>query len=159
MGWWRGSDYDARMQIAIAESDADIVACYHVLKQLRPKLDQATFVADVRRMQARGYVLASLSDPEVRAVAGYRFYEMFAFGETLYVDDLVTDAAARSQGYGERLLEWLKNEAVRKGCRYLTLDSGLKREGAHKFYRRHGLQEIAYHFAIPVDGSPMWTSD
>lgn len=147
------------MHIAIAETDEAIAACYPVLKQLRPKLDEATFVSDVRRMQQRGYILASLSDPDVRAVAGYRYYEMFAFGETLYVDDLVTDVQQRSKGYGEQLLEWLKKEAVRNGCTYLTLDSGLKREGAHKFYRRQGLEEIAYHFAIPMDGSPMWTSD
>lgn len=147
------------MQIAIADSDDDIAACYPVLKQLRPKLDEETFVADVRRMQQQGYVIASLRDPDVRAVAGYRYYEMFAFGFQMYVDDLVTDAAHRSKGYGERLLEWLKAEAVRSGCRFLTLDSGLKREAAHRFYRRHGLEEAAYHFIIPTDGGPMWTSD
>jgi GNAT superfamily N-acetyltransferase len=147
------------MPIEIAATDEDIAACYPVLRQLRPKLDASTCVADVRRMQQQGYVLASLRDGEVRAVAGYRYYELFATGLTLYVDDLVTDAEHRSSGYGERILDWLKSEATSHGCSFLTLDSGLKRVGAHRFYRRHGLEEIALHFAIPTDGGPMWTSE
>ena len=147
------------MLINIAETDDDVAACYPVLKQLRPKLVESTFVADVRRMQQQGYILASLRDGDIRAVAGYRYYELFATGLTLYIDDLVTDAEHRSSGYGERLLQWLKDEAVQHRCNFLTLDSGLKRLGAHRFYRRHGLEEMALHFAIPTDGGPMWTSD
>ena len=146
------------MTIEIATTDEAIAACYPVLRQLRPKLNESTFVSDVRRMQQQGYILASLRDEEVRAVAGYRYYEMFAFGLTLYVDDLVTDAGHRSSGYGVRLLDWLKREATDRGCGFLTLDSGLKRVDAHRFYRRHGLEEIALHFAIPTDGGAMWTS-
>ena len=146
------------MHIAIADTDEDIAACFPVLRQLRPKLDEASFVADVRRMQQGGYLIASLRDPEVRAVAGYRYYEMFATGKTLYVDDLVTGEAFRSSGYGAQLLEWLKAEAVRHGCNFLTLDSGNKRTGAHRFYRRQGMADIALHFAIPTDGGPQWTS-
>lgn len=147
------------MDIAIAKSDAEIAACFEVLKQLRPKLKADTFVEDVRRMQRQGYVLAGLLDPTVRAVAGYRYMEMFAFGPTLYVDDLVTDSASRSHGYGKALLEWLIAEARRNSCRYLTLVSGMKRIDAHRFYRREGMEEIALHFAVTTDGGPMWTSD
>ncbi|MDQ3280419.1 MAG: GNAT family N-acetyltransferase [Acidobacteriota bacterium] len=147
------------IKIAVATTDDEILACYEVLRQLRPKLDRSTFVDDVRRMQRGGYVLASLLAPEVRAVAGYRFFEMFAFGGTLYVDDLVTDAEARSSGYGKALLQWLKDEAIRAGCRFLTLDSGLKRLRAHEFYRREGLEAIGLHFALATDGGPMWSSD
>ena len=146
------------MKIAVAKSDDEIRACFSVLKQLRPKLDEATFVSDVRRMQSQGYVLAALHDPNVRAVAGYRVFEMFAFGPQLYVDDLVTDSATRSHGYGQALLRWLVEEAKRAGCRFLTLDSGNKRVDAHRFYKREGLEDIAAHFAIAVGGGTMWTS-
>jgi GNAT superfamily N-acetyltransferase len=147
------------MHIAIAETDDDIRACFAVLKQLRSKLDETTFVDDVRRMQRQGYVLASLRDPDVRAVAGYRFYEMFAFGPQMYVDDLVTDANFRSHGYGKALLTWLRSEATRHGCSFLTLDSGHKRVDAHRFYRREGMEDIALHFAVSTDGGPMWKSE
>lgn len=147
------------MQIDIANTEEEIAACFDVLQQLRPKLNRDTFVEDVRRMQQQGYVIASARDPDVRAVAGYRYYELFATGITLYIDDLVTDRANRSSGYGARLLEWLIAEARSHGCKFLTLDSGLKRLDAHRFYRRHGLQEMGLHFAIPTDGGPMWTSE
>ena len=146
------------MHIQIADTDEQILACYPVLNQLRPKLKEHTLVDDVRRMQKEGFILASVNDPDVRAVAGYRYMEMFAFGPLLYVDDLVTDSTRRSHGYGKAMLTWLNNEAKSHGCRFLTLDSGLKRLDAHRFYRREGMQEIALHFAIPTDGGPMWTS-
>ncbi len=41
---------------------------------------------------------------------------MLSSGKTLYVDDLVTDAAARSQGYGEAMLQWLIALAREAGC-------------------------------------------
>jgi GNAT superfamily N-acetyltransferase len=147
------------VNIQIAETDEQILACYPVLRQLRPKLKEHTLVDDVRRMQKQGFILASLNDPDVRAVAGYRYMEMFAFGPLLYVDDLVTDSTKRSSGYGKAMLTWLSNEAKSQGCRFLTLDSGLKRLDAHRFYRREGMEEIALHFAITTDGGPMWTSD
>ena len=147
------------MNIQIAETDEQILACYPVLKQLRPKLEEHALVDTVRRMQKQGFILVSVNDPDVRAVAGYRYLEMFAFGPLLYVDDLVTDSAKRSHGYGKALLTWLTSEARSHGCRFLTLDSGLKRLDAHRFYRREGMQEIALHFAITTDASPMWTSD
>ena len=147
------------MNIRIADTDEEIAACFAVMKQLRPKLVEENFVGDVRRLQREGYLLACVIDGDVRAVAGYRYMEMFATGLTLYVDDLVTDSTQRSRGYGKALLDWLVAEAQRAGCKFLTLDSGLKRLDAHRFYRREGLQDMAIHFAIPVDGGPMWTSD
>lgn len=147
------------MNIQIADTDQEIAACFAVMKQLRPKLVEEDFVADVRRMQREGYLLACVVDGEVRAVAGYRYMEMFATGLTLYVDDLVTDSTHRSSGYGKALLDWLVAEAARNRCKFLTLDSGLKRLDAHRFYRCEGLQDMAIHFAIPTDGGPMWTSD
>ena len=47
----------------------------------------------------------------VRAVAGYRLLESLYAGRHYYVDDLVTDAEARSSGYGGILFDWLVAEA------------------------------------------------
>src|SRR5687768_8869754 len=114
-----------------ARTDAEIAACFPVLAQLRPHLEAASFVAQVRRMEAEGFRLCFLEvEGAVRAVAGYRRMEMLATGPVLYVDDLVTDAAFRSQGHGARLLAWLLKEAEALGCRYLELDSGTTRLAA-----------------------------
>ena len=144
-------------KIELARTDVEIAACFPVLRQLRPDLREETFVADVRSMETEGYRLVALSDPEVHAVAGYRVFAMFAMGRQLYVDDLVTDAAYRSHGYGKALLDWLLNEAWTLDCRYVNLDSGLQRADAHRFYRRHGFEDIGLHFSIPVGSAKKWT--
>ena len=45
------------LQIALAESDADILRCFPVMAQLRPHLVKAEFVARVRRMQGEDAVV------------------------------------------------------------------------------------------------------
>lgn len=140
------------MIIRPAETDDEIRRCFPVLSQLRPHLDPDTFVADARRQMGDGYRLVYLEDEgAVRAVAGYRILEMFSRGRFLYVDDLVTDAATRSQGYGEALFDGLVRRAREAGCRQLDLDSGVQRCGAHRFYFRKRMHVASYHFTIPVE--------
>lgn len=147
------------MKIKVAETSEEILNAYPVMKQLRPHLSAEGFVERVRRMESENYKIAYLADPEVRAVAGFRTMEMLATGKTLYVDDLVTDSEHRSRGYGKILLDWLISTAKQQNCRFLTLDSGLKRIAAHKFYQSHGLESIGHHFAIPTDGGKQWTEE
>jgi GNAT superfamily N-acetyltransferase len=134
----------------MVETDADIEGCHRVMAQLRPHVPAEGFVALVRRMEATGFRLASIADGGVvRAVAGYRFLDQLVRGKVLYVDDLVTDEAARSQGYGEALLAWLYAHAREEGCTALELDSGVHRGGAHRFYFRQRMTISAYHFTRP----------
>jgi GNAT superfamily N-acetyltransferase len=136
------------MQIALTESDEQIAATFDVMRQLRPQLVRDDYVAQVRALMASDdYKLAALSDAgEVRAVAGYRYMHMLYCGRLLYIDDLVVDERVRSQGYGARLLDWLKAEARREGCQELQLISRVIREAAHRFYFREGLGIECFHF-------------
>ncbi len=141
--------------IALATEPAAIAACFPVVQQLRPHLVAADFVARIQRMQREeGFRLAALTDASgtVRAVAGYRFYDKLFSGKNLYVDDLVTDTAERSQGHGRALLAWLKREAVAHGCAQLELDSGVQRFAAHRFYFRERMHISAYHFVTDPRG-------
>ena len=70
----------------------------------------------------------------------------------MYVADLVTDAAARSQGYGGRLFDWLVNHAIVEGCQQLDLDSGVQRTGAHRFYFGKRMHVTGFHFALQLQG-------
>lgn len=137
-------------RIARAESDADIVRCFGVMRQLRPHLkDEAEFLARSRhQMQADGWRLAFVeAEGAVVAVAGWRILEMLHSGRTLYVDDLVTDEARRSEGHGETLLGWLQDQARAAGCATFSLDSGTQRTAAHKFYFREEMTITSFHFA------------
>ena len=133
-------------------TDEEILSTRDVMRQLRPAIPADTYLDTVRRMmRTDGYHLAAAFDGEtVRAVAGYRFMEKLFSGRTLYVDDLNTDEAFRSQGHGKALLDWLKREAKARDCRELELDSGVQREQTHRFYFREGLTINAYHFRTPL---------
>lgn len=136
------------MDIQLATTDSDIATCFAVMHELRPHIGEHGFVARVRRQQQHGYRLALLRDASVVvAVAGFRLGENLAWGNFLYVDDLVTLAAQRSRGYGARLLSWLREYAIEEGCAQLHLDSGAQRKDAHRFYAQEGMTAAGVHFA------------
>jgi GNAT superfamily N-acetyltransferase len=138
------------------QSDAEVQACLPIMAQLRPQLGPqpapAEWLARVRRMEGEGYRLAAARDAAgVAAVAGYRVFDCIARGgRSMYVDDLVTDEARRSRGAGKALLAWLIDAARSQGCRSFSLDSGVQRHAAHRFYMRERMNIIAYHFRIEL---------
>ena|ERR1700754_4330827 len=137
--------------IQIATTPAEINRCFPVMNQLRPKLIAAEFVAVVQAQQTEGYQLASLEhDGRIVSVAGFRVQNMLSSGKTLYVDDLVTDSAARSQGHGEAMLRWLIELAREANCNSFSLDSGTHRQDAHAFYLRNRLRITSFHFHLPL---------
>ena len=138
--------------ITTAQTDAEILATFEVMAQLRPQLVRDTYVARVRQLMASdGFRLAYVSEDGVaRAVAGYRVADMLYCGRFLSVDDLVADDRVRSRGHGKALLDWLKAEARREGCGHLELISNVVREAAHRFYFREGLAVDAFHFRVKL---------
>lgn len=136
------------MNIHIATTDAEISACYPVMRELRPHIVEDQFLSRVKSQETTGYRLAFVqeSDGPV-AVAGFRVIENLAWGRFLYVDDLVTLPAHRSKSYGAKLLSWLKEHAKNEGCVQFHLDSGIQRKEAHRFYEREGMTMNGLHFA------------
>ncbi len=137
--------------IALGENAAAIARCFAVMFQLRPSLIEADFVPRIQAQQAEGYRLAYLDhEGVVVTVAGFRIYGMLHSGRTMYVDDLVTGAAHRSQGHGEAMLRWLIDHARDAGCTSFSLDSGTQRQSAHAFYFREGMRISSFHFHLPL---------
>ena len=145
----------AKVAIDLAETAEAIGRCYEVMRELRTHIKaRKEFVTRVQRQQQEGFRLAFLeSGGEVRAVAGYRIQEMLFSGRTLYVDDLVTRATDRSLGFGGQLFDWLVNEARREKCAALTLDSGVHRFNAHRFYLLKRMKIASHHFTLDLEGS------
>jgi GNAT superfamily N-acetyltransferase len=141
------------MNVQLARTAEEIAATWPVMRQLRPHLDEARYVAMVNAMAPEGYRVAALRNDagNVVAVAGYRFMTMLYAGKLLYLDDLVSDEAERSKGYGKQLLDWLKGEARANGCAELQLISHTKREAAHRFYFREGFGIECFEFRWKVD--------
>jgi GNAT superfamily N-acetyltransferase len=138
-------------KIQIATTADEIDRCFPVMRQLRPMLVAEEFVGRIQIQQAEGYQLAVLEDKGVvSAVAGFRLQTLLWSGRTLYVDDLVTDEAMRSQGHGEAMLKWLIALAREAGCTTFMLDSGTHRHEAHAFYFRNGLRISDFHFKLAL---------
>ena len=132
--------------------EAEIAACYELMRQLRPHLkSQEEFIARWRRQSADGYRIVALWEQGGPvAIAGYRLTENLVHGKFLYVDDLISDQSARSRGHGARLLDKLKEDGRALGCNKLVLDTGLDNFLAHRFYFRQGLLAQALRFNIPL---------
>lgn len=142
-----------QIQIRRIDSAADVAACFPLMQQLRPHLaDAAELVTRWRRQIGDGYHMVGLWDADkLMALAGYRLAENLVYGPHCYVDDLVTDADARSGGYGHRLMDWLKAETEAAGCKRLVLDTPLGNVLGHRFYYRNRMLATALRFNYMID--------
>ncbi len=140
------------VRIAIATTPADIVRCHAVMRELRPDhANEKSFLRQVRRQQREGFRLAFVEiGGQVCAVAGYRILNMLFSGPTLYVDDLVTREAERSRGFGGQLFDWLVEQGRKDGCQSLSLDSGVHRFDAHRFYLMKRMKIASHHFSLDL---------
>jgi len=121
-----------------------------VHRQLRPQL-HADYQQTMKRVFADGARMSvALSGDAVGGVAVHRVYENTFDGVHMYVDDLVTDAALRSRGFGRALLFHMQDLARQAGCQRFTLDSGVQRDQAHRFYFREGMTVTGFHFGMSL---------
>ena len=141
------------VRIMRATTPAEILRVHAVMRELRPHhADERAFVRQVQKQMREGFRLAYLeSGGEIRAAAGFRILELLFSGRTLYVDDLVTREADRSKGFGAQLFDWLVEEARREQCKAFTLDSGVQRHDAHRFYLRKRMSIDSHHFSLPLE--------
>jgi GNAT superfamily N-acetyltransferase len=140
------------IEIQLATIDKDIASTFAVMQQLRTKLVESEYVPLVRKQQqSAGYLLAFVRDDHrVVAAAGFKLSCSLAWGDFVYVDDLVTDANTRSAGHGTRLLQWIVDYGRQRGCKELHLDSGVQRFAAHRFYLRERMDITCHHFALTI---------
>jgi GNAT superfamily N-acetyltransferase len=131
---------------------------FAALRELRPHVASVEeFVERVNGAQrSEGYRLvgsfADGAEPGAPAVAasGFRRLHNLAWGDLLYIDDLVTKEAHRGRGHAHRLLDWVVSEARRLGCRAVHLDSAPHRHTAHRLYLNEGYTISSFHFSREV---------
>ena len=135
-----------------AATNAEVVACFPVMRLLRPHLTGADeLVARVARQRKAGYrLLAAWREGAPIALAGYRTEENLIHGRFIYVDDLVTAEGERNAGLGALLLAAVAAEGRKLCCDKLVLDTALDNIQAHRFYQREGLQGRALRFSRPI---------
>ncbi|MEH7342557.1 GNAT family N-acetyltransferase [Bacillus sp. JJ1532] len=108
---------------------------FPIMNQLRTDLTEQTYIKLLQEMEKEGYRLFALNvGDEKVAVAGISLRTNFYNKRHVYVYDLVTDVSHRSNGYGEKLLNYVHSWAREKGAEYVALESGIQRIAAHRFY-------------------------
>jgi GNAT superfamily N-acetyltransferase len=120
-----------------------------VMRELRASLTEPEIVDRIQEQRYEGHRLAFVeTEDTVVAVAGYRVLEHLVYGRFLYVDDLVTRAKSKRNGFAGLLFDWMLAEARKERCAAVALDSGVQRFEAHRFYLRHGMDITAHHFTM-----------
>ncbi|TDL80910.1 GNAT family N-acetyltransferase [Peribacillus frigoritolerans] len=136
--------------IAIREiaGEENFKKAYPVMSQLRTQLSEEEYLKLLEPMRKQGYRLIGLyEDEQVKALAGIIELTNFYNDKHIYVYDLVTDEAARSRGFGEKLLHYVEQLAEASGCGMITLSSGNQRIDAHRFYEeKMGFDRVSHVF-------------
>lgn len=108
---------------------------FPIIKQLRTDLTEETYLGLLQDMKKDGYKLYALYiENEIVSLVGFSWRTNFYNKRHIFIYDLVTDISHRSNGYGEKLLEYTHNFADKNGAEYVALESGLQRRDAHRFY-------------------------
>jgi GNAT superfamily N-acetyltransferase len=141
------------MEIAdVGVDDGRLGEVFRVVVQLRPHIDEDRFRQIYRAGHPEGLrFTGAFEQSGCVAVAGWRIVNTTFAIRKLTIDDLVTDAAARSNGYGHALIEYLVRFARAAECTLLDLDSGVQRFDAHRFYLRERMNIAAHHFNLPLN--------
>lgn len=143
----RGAELDIR-ELGHLDDPQRTADLWPLLQRLRPGLTKDLhdeLLTDGYRQGLR-YLIAYSPAGRPLAAAGYRVL-VTSRGRVLFVDDLVTDETARSQGVGAGLMSELMAIGRRADCARIELDSGVSNTAAHRFYLRHRLDIVAFHFA------------
>jgi GNAT superfamily N-acetyltransferase len=124
------------IEIKQLNGEQEWLDAYPVMKQLRPHLDESGYLNLIKEASnTDGYKLAALYEGgRIVAVTGFMPMVTLYNGKSIWVCDLVTDAAVRSNGHGKKLLNYVECWAKDKGYDIISLSSGLQRLDAHRFY-------------------------
>ena len=142
------------LEIKELVTDEEITSAFGLMSQLRDRITEGSFLAEVRGQQDDGYHLIGAYDKgRLLGLAGIRHTHTLSRGPHLFVDDLVTDQSARGAGVGTALMLWLERLAAREGIPRICLDS---RASARGFYEKLGFE---FHTAIPCWKDTMASSE
>lgn len=119
---------------------------FPVMRQLRDDLTESEYLDYLAQMREEGYHLFGLDDDGLVTVAGVALRTNFYNGRHLFVYDLVTRESRRSEGHGAAMMAFLDEWANERDCESITLESGLWREDAHRFYEDLDMEKFCYTF-------------
>lgn len=130
----------------VARTKDELEKCFPVMKELRPHLNIDDYISIYDKShKSDGYEIVAIKiNNNVVAVMGYRILFDYVRGKHIYIDDLVSTAAARSKGFGAELLSYAESVAKDLDCKTLRLCTGIENERGVKFYEKNGWTKRAF---------------
>lgn len=139
------------MEVQIADSDDKVLKCWPVIRELRPHLDESRFLYLAGKMKSEGVMMVFIETNGLAvAAAVFRMNYYLYRGRNVYIDDLITLREYRGTGYGRKILDWIKDYAIKNNCSNIHLDSGHHRFSAHRFYLNYDFKITSHHFALDL---------
>ena len=71
----------------------------------------------------------------------------------LILEDIVVDRNQRGSGYGQQMVDWIFNEALKEGIKRAFLESGKENHDAHHFFERNGFHQVSIVMMADLTGA------
>jgi ribosomal protein S18 acetylase RimI-like enzyme len=114
-----------------------------------PEPQRAVFLAHLRHDDAQVYV-AEIDGQVAGAVSLWIQPRLNWTTPQAWIPDLYVDPAYRRRGAARALLDACAEEARRRGCHRLVLESGHHRAEAHLLYESYGFEHYARAYALAL---------
>jgi len=95
--------------------------------------------------------VAELPEGKIAGWIGVSIFRTVAADPCAEITGLVVDSDVRSLGIGSALVQIAEEWARSRRCNAIAVRSNVKRDGAHRFYERHGFQHIKTQKAFRKD--------
>lgn len=142
------NEISIKYNMQIRELDLkELDTIYDVLSQLRVDLSYKEFedlIYDMRHMDYK--MIGIMQKDDLITYAGVAIQTNLYHKRHLYIFDLVTDEKYRAKGYGNMMLDYLKDYAKMGMCENIVLSSGFAREEAHRFYEKNAFEKKSFTF-------------
>ena len=157
--WCRNSDDAVRLSRLFADNLTPAYISHAELQGPRA-VDTATWSPDIRAILEED--LTSRVDQPLDAAAGektrllacarvggdFAAVSLVSFSRSAPVayaeiEDMVVVAGARGQGIGRAFMNWIAEQAKRRGIKRLFLESGVTNTHAHEFFEEIGFHQIS----------------
>ncbi|MSP33459.1 MAG: GNAT family N-acetyltransferase [Rickettsiales bacterium] len=126
----------------------DMMQAFALTHQLYPKMDLATYRANISEMSAMNSfrMVGAFCDNKLVGISGYWVLRMLYCGPYLQVSNFVVDTDMRSHGIGRQILRHLEQIARDLNCQKFVLDSYTENKKSHPLYYSEGFYVRGFHF-------------
>ncbi len=131
---------------------AEMRAHYPLVQQLNPALTVDAYEFMLPEMLRHGYrQIGVFVNDKCIGIAGFWVSTKLYCGRYIEMDNVVIDAAYRSQGVGKMITDWILEKGRSEGCRVAMLDVYVQNSNAQRFYFREGYTILGFHMQRALD--------